>query len=87
MRFSLRDLFWATVLAALALSWWMDNQKKNAAVEQAHRLHQSLSAAKKWDDLGSRYYTYTASSGLIPTSAVPDSEPDWGPLEEPVVKP
>jgi hypothetical protein len=86
MRFSLRDLFWATVLAALALSWWMDNRAKNAAVEQAHRLHQSLSVAKKWDDLGSRYYTYSAS-GLLPAPAVPISEPDWGPLEEPVVKP
>jgi hypothetical protein len=85
MRFSLRDLFWATALVAIGLCWWMDNQTKNAAVQQAHRLHQSLDLAKKWHDLGRSGYYF--ATGAIPASAVPTTQPDWTPLEEPLVKP
>jgi hypothetical protein len=85
MRFSLRDLFWATALIALAVAWWMDNQTKTAAVQQAHRLHQSLSLAKQWHDLGRGGYYF--ATGAIPASAVPASQPDWAALEEPLVQP
>jgi hypothetical protein len=37
MRFSIRDSLWVTLVVAMALGWWLDNQTKHAAVEQAHR--------------------------------------------------
>ncbi len=27
MRFSIRDLFWITVVVALALGWWLDHRR------------------------------------------------------------
>ena len=85
MRFSIRDLFWATAVVAIGLAWWMNNQAKNAAVQQAHRLHQSLSLAKEWDDLKWKGY-YRATGAAMPAVAVPTTEPDWAVLEEPLVE-
>ena len=48
MRFSLRDMFWGTAMVAIGLAWWMDNQTKHAAIQQAHRLHPNLSLARQW---------------------------------------
>lgn len=31
MRFSIRDLLWATLVAGLALGWWTDHRKREAA--------------------------------------------------------
>ena len=56
MRFSIRDLLWATALVAMGLGWWNEHRsmdaKHDAAVEQANRLRVTLSDAKigttKW---------------------------------------
>jgi hypothetical protein len=85
MRFSIRDLMWATALVAVALSWRLDNQTKHAAVQQAHRLHSSLGLAKKWHELAENGYYHR--TGAIPASAMPGSSPDWTALDEPLVKP
>jgi hypothetical protein len=84
MRFSIRDLMWATLIVALCVGWWMDNQTKRAAVGQAQRLHASLELAKKWYDLGQSGYFTTWAKNVLP---VPSTPPDWTPLDEPLVKP
>jgi hypothetical protein len=80
MRFSIRDLLWATVAIALCVGWWMDNQTKHAAVGQAHRLHYSLDLARKW-------HGYYSSSKILTIRMVPTTPPDWTPLDEPLVEP
>ena len=51
MRFSIRDLLWATLVVAIGLAWWMSyravDAKRLEAVGQAHRLHKSLRKAKE----------------------------------------
>jgi hypothetical protein len=79
MRFSLRDLFWAVTVVAVAVAWWIDNQTKHAAVQQAQRLHHSLGVARQW-----HFYTRNLHlSGFMPT---PTAQPDWALLEEPLVQ-
>jgi len=33
MKFSIRDLLWFTVVAALAISWWIDNKRIETTVK------------------------------------------------------
>jgi hypothetical protein len=44
MRFSIRDLLWATVVVAMGLGWWMDrhalNMKLHMSVSQSRRLYE-----------------------------------------------
>ena len=84
MRFSLRDLFWATALVAVGLSWWLDNQAKDAAIGQSQRLHSSLDVAKKWHDLEQSGYFTRTGINVLP---VPSTPTDWAPLDEPLIKP
>ena len=47
MRFSIRDLLWATALVAMGLGWWTTSVKRLEAVGQAHRLRDVLVIAKE----------------------------------------
>jgi hypothetical protein len=51
MRFSIRDLLWATVVVAMALGWGESylaiNARRLDAVQQARTLHANLSLAKR----------------------------------------
>jgi hypothetical protein len=80
MRFSLRDLMWATALVAMGVAWWMDNQAKNTAIAHSHRLHKNLSFARQW-------HYYRKNINLTGFMATPTGEPDWAVLEEPLVQP
>jgi hypothetical protein len=80
MRFSIRDLLWATALVALGLAWWLDNQTKHAAVDQSHRLHRSLTVARQW-------HHYIRNMHLTGFLATPSAPLDWAPLDEPLVEP
>jgi hypothetical protein len=84
MRFSIRDLLWATLVVAMGLGWWMDNRTKHAAVKQAHRLYVTLKFAKEYCDPSEASPAASAIDGGI---VFFNSPPDWTPLEEPLVEP
>jgi hypothetical protein len=79
MRFSIRDLLWAVTLIAVGVAWWLDNQTKHAAIQQAHRLHPNLGLARQW-------HYYVKNMHLTGFMITPKGEPDWAPLEEPLVE-
>ena len=78
MRFSIRDLLWATVVVAMGLGWWVSyramDAKRLEAVADAHRLHRALADAKQWH-------------ANLPLTGPRPSQPDWTALDEPLVKP
>jgi hypothetical protein len=84
MRFSIRDLLWATLVVAMGLGWWRECQKHretNArrieAIGQAQRHRVALATAKRWD-----HVLHTLS--LQPAGT---ETPDWSILDEPLVEP
>jgi len=44
MTFSIRDMFWLTVVVALAIGWWLERQRADEAAKEAES-SQSLSDA------------------------------------------
>jgi hypothetical protein len=46
MRFSIRDVFWVTALAAMGLGWWMDSQSKAYTIE-CHKVLQDAIRARR----------------------------------------
>jgi hypothetical protein len=48
-RFTIRDLLWLTALAALAVSWWIDNKRIEKAIVK------SQSEQAKWTELNRQY--------------------------------
>jgi hypothetical protein len=44
MTFSIRDLFWVTVVVALTIGWWLERQRAEQAVQEAES-SQALSDA------------------------------------------
>jgi hypothetical protein len=40
MRFSIRDLLWATLVVAMGLGWWMDRDFLEQRLEQSNRQHE-----------------------------------------------
>jgi hypothetical protein len=77
MRFSIRDLLWATALVAMGLSWWLDNQTRYATIRQAHRLRAALVAAKADLDLVEK----------LSPSLLDQNTADWSILDEPLFEP
>jgi hypothetical protein len=75
VRFSIRDLLWATLVVAMGLSWWASYWAMDArlyrASEQAWRQRVALEQAKLLLD-------HPHSAILIP---------DWKILDEPLVEP
>jgi hypothetical protein len=46
LRFTIRDLLWLTVVAALAVGWWLDHHKM--AADSAKRDKYAAELAKQW---------------------------------------
>lgn len=44
MKFSIRDLFWLTMVVALAIGWWLERQRAGEAIKEAES-SQTLSDA------------------------------------------
>jgi len=92
MRFSIRDLLWATLMVAMGLGWWASYRaldasrqaievKHLAAVQQATRLRLTLVEAKEMHD-GLRFFIRTRIQGSQSWDEV-----DWSVLDEPLVQP
>ena len=81
MRFSIRDLLWATLVVALGLGWLLAEQKAQRIYGQAVRLRSTLTAAKP---LVERYCLYATT---MYTASPPPKVPDFSPLDEPVIEP
>ena len=47
MRFSIRDLFWITVVVAVGLGWWLERGRANTFKVEAKQLRADLSIAKE----------------------------------------
>ena len=84
MRFSIRDLLWATVVVAMGLAWWVSCESIDArraeAVEQTHRHRAALVDAKEESD---KLFGVFAR-GM--TTWRPISHVDWNVLNEPLVE-
>jgi hypothetical protein len=81
MRFSIRDLLWATVVAAMGLGWWGSYRAVNAerisVIGLAHRQRATLMRAKSLQD--NFVTTFLGSHGnFVPYLA------DWSVLDEPM---
>jgi hypothetical protein len=66
MKFSIRDILWATALVALAVCWWLDRsglQNKNIALQSELKKTQE-SADMAWHAVGH-----------MPENVVPDAFP------------
>jgi hypothetical protein len=85
MRFSIRDLLWATVVVAMGLGWWLDRNTAEAKAKlmagHAARLHSALTAAKPLVD------AYCVNAATIYTGSPPPKYPDFSPLDEPLIEP
>jgi hypothetical protein len=87
MRFSIRDLLWATLVVALGLGWWVSDRAMDAkrleAVGQAHRQRATLADAKlAHDQIDSALYNLETGSTITARWPV-----DWSILDEPLVEP
>jgi hypothetical protein len=82
MRFSIRDLMWATVVVAMGLAWWLDRNalytKLLASVSQAHRLYQTCVDAEVTIDMLTTDRTGKARFPVIDWKSI---------LNEPLVEP
>jgi hypothetical protein len=86
MRFSIRDLLWATVVMAVGLGWWASYQAINAkrleAIGQAHRMQLTLKRAR---------IAHERLDAEIPWATMQKAADrwyvDWSVLDEPLVEP
>ena len=87
MRFSIRDLLWATLVVAMGLGWWMSYRasaaKQLEAVQQTQHHRATLTAAKNWINGIREIYQQRTSSRLIYES----TELNWSVADEPLVEP
>jgi hypothetical protein len=86
MRFSIRDLLWATLVVATGLGWWVSYRDVKAkqidAVQQTGRHRAALKKAKEWISPEP-----TQLTTRLTAVTVFNMMPDWGVLDEPLVEP
>lgn len=92
MRFSIRDLLWATALVAMGMGWWVSywatNAKRLEAVQQTHRHRATLELAKHWHEtLRKIDDPKTDQHGLEVLILNLESPINWSVLDEPLVEP
>jgi hypothetical protein len=85
MRFSIRDVLWATLVMAMGLGWWLDHDKQETKAKlvagHAARMRSALTAAKPLVD------AYCLRATTIYTGSPPPKYPDFSPLDEPLIEP
>jgi hypothetical protein len=95
MRFSTRDLMWATLVVAMGLGWWNEHRahretdaKRLEVIGQAYRQRTTLLAAKAQNDNLHRFVEggHVDRVGLRYPLPIGDT-PNWRVLDEPLVEP
>jgi hypothetical protein len=89
MRFSIRDLLWATVVVAMGLGWWASYQaldaKRDEAIVQAQKYRVALQVAHEiGDEMSESLWEHTKNKFLTARWAI---ELDRHILDEPLVEP
>jgi hypothetical protein len=89
MRFSIRDLLWATLVVSIGLGWWSSyravDAKRLEAVGQAQRHRVALQVAHEvGDELSESLWEHTRNKFLVARWAI---EIDRHILDEPLVEP
>jgi hypothetical protein len=92
LRFSIRDLFWATLAVALVLGWWLHYRSieanRRAVVQHAEKVRSVLTAAKAQCEQLERdadFYKTAALHGRFPRTYLrPMFDVDWAVLNEPI---
>jgi hypothetical protein len=94
MRFSIRDLLWATLVVAMGLAWWNEHRahsetdaKRQAAVRQAYLARDALGESKElleelWNQIANWWET-----GERPNKIVKRERVNWALLDEPFDQP
>ena len=75
MRFSIRDLLWATLMVAMGLAWWLDHQRQEELRREAVRDAITLRRIKG------------AFAGCGNTGSSTPRSPDLSPLDESIIEP
>jgi hypothetical protein len=83
MRFSIRDLLWATVVVAMGLGWWVSDRAMEArwfrVSQQAHRLRANLLLAKRFRE--------KLPEPVSPSVWLLGDKVDWSIVNEPLGEP
>jgi hypothetical protein len=95
MRFSIRDLLWATLAVAMGLAWWNEHRahretdaKRLEAIGQAYRQRITLLAAKAQNDNLHRFVEAGPEDTVGMRYPLPIGDtPNWSVLDEPLVEP
>jgi hypothetical protein len=87
MRFSIRDLLWATLVVAMGLAWWRADAKRLEAVGQAHRLRAALVSAKESGEQGTPVRPIWTETRRGRFAVARYAAVDLSVLDEPLVEP
>ncbi len=75
-RFTIRDVLWLTVVAALAVGWWLAHSRAanrhEAVIAHAERIRTVLIDAQRAYEVSANQFFQRSHGGFLP------QEPDWG---------
>ena len=93
-RFSIRDIFWGTLVVAMGLGWWLSLDAMNArciaAIKQSQKFRSVLLDAQqqcKSLELDEKWVFQHVSGNISYVSPNPHVDVNWSVLDEPIPSP
>ena len=78
-RFTIRDVLWLTVVAALLVGWWINHvhaaNRHEAVIAHVERIRTVLIDAQRAYEVSANQFFQRSHGGFLP------QEPDWGVAE------